>query len=92
MVDLTPDNLQNLTPLNSQNDSSGFFLGPFLGAPVAVLLPEWLRVLQDYYLIVYALTVILLLLFCPTGLVGLFTRLLYRRAAPARTLADVRTP
>jgi branched-chain amino acid transport system permease protein len=58
---------------------SGFFLGPFFGALVAVLMPEWLRFLQDYYLIVYSLVVILLLLFCPTGLLGLFTRLLVRR-------------
>lgn len=72
---------------------SGFFLGPFLGAMVAVLLPEWLRVLQDYYLIVYALSVILLLLFCPTGLMGLLTRLLVRRAAPLRQApAEVPAP
>ena len=31
---------------------SGYFFGPFVGALVAVLLPEWLRVLQGYYLIV----------------------------------------
>jgi len=62
---------------------SGFFLGPFLGAMIAVLTPEWLRFLQDYYLIVYSLVVILLLLFCPTGLLGLATRLLVRRTTPA---------
>jgi branched-chain amino acid transport system permease protein len=60
---------------------SGFFLGPFLGALIAVMMPEWLRFLQDYYLIVYSLVVILLLLFCPTGLIGLFTRLATRRGA-----------
>ena len=32
---------------------SGYFLGPFLGAMVAVLLPEWLRFLESYYLILY---------------------------------------
>ncbi|HET9018641.1 MAG TPA: branched-chain amino acid ABC transporter permease [Acetobacteraceae bacterium] len=62
---------------------AGYFLGPFLGALVAVLLPEWLRVLQNEYLIVYALAVILLLLFCPTGLLGLAERLLGRGAARA---------
>ena len=30
---------------------SGFFLGPFLGAMIAVLLPEWLRFTEGYYLI-----------------------------------------
>ena len=34
---------------------SGYFFGPFLGALVAVLLPEWLRFAGGYYLILYAL-------------------------------------
>ena len=59
---------------------SGYFLGPFLGAAVAVLLPEWLRFAQDYYLIGYALVVMLLMVFCPTGLIGLGERLLKLRA------------
>ena len=61
---------------------AGYFLGPFLGALVAVLLPEWLRFLQDEYLVFYAVAVILLLLFCPTGLLGLSERLLTRRTPP----------
>jgi branched-chain amino acid transport system permease protein len=59
---------------------AGTFLGPFLGAMVAVLVPEWLRFLQGTYLIFYALAVILLLLFCPAGIMGLGERLLARRA------------
>jgi branched-chain amino acid transport system permease protein len=55
---------------------SGYFLGPFLGAVVAVLLPEWLRFAQDYYLIGYALAVMVLMVFCPTGLIGLGERLI----------------
>ena len=66
---------------------AGYFLGPFLGALVAVLLPEWLRFLQDEYLIFYALAVILLLLFCPTGLLGLAGRLLARRPGKAAASA-----
>jgi branched-chain amino acid transport system permease protein len=62
---------------------SGFFLGPFLGAAIAVLMPEWLRFLQDYYLIAYSLVVILLLLFCPSGLLGLAARVLH---PPARAV------
>ena len=53
---------------------AGYFLGPFLGAVVAVLLPEWLR-FTDGYLIVYALLVIVLMVFCPAGLIGLVERL-----------------
>ena len=61
---------------------SGSFLGPYLGALVAVLLPEWLRFLKDYYLLIYGLLVIVLLAFCPDGLVGLAGRLIHRRSPP----------
>ena len=61
---------------------SGYFLGPFVGAAVAVLLPEWLRFVQDYYLLGYALVVLLLMAFWPTGLIGLGERLLALRAKP----------
>ena len=44
---------------------SGYFLGPFLGAMVAVLLPEWLRFLESYYLILYSLLVMGLLIYSP---------------------------
>jgi len=54
---------------------SGYFLGPFLGAIVAVLLPEWLRFTEGYYLMGYAILVIVLMVFCPTGLIGLVARL-----------------
>ncbi|MFC5499740.1 branched-chain amino acid ABC transporter permease [Caenimonas terrae] len=53
---------------------AGFFFGPYLGALVAVLLPEWLRFSEGMYLIVYALLVMVLLAFCPTGLLGLLRR------------------
>jgi branched-chain amino acid transport system permease protein len=55
---------------------SGYFFGPFLGAVVAVLLPEWLRFAQGYYLMGYAALVMLLMIFCPTGLLGFVDRLL----------------
>jgi branched-chain amino acid transport system permease protein len=53
---------------------SGFFFGPFVGALVAVLLPEWLRVSEGYYLLIYAIAVMLLMAFCPSGILGLFER------------------
>ena len=53
---------------------SGRFLGPILGALVVVLLPEWLRFAEGLYLIIYAGLVIVLLTFCPSGLLGVYER------------------
>jgi len=58
---------------------SGFFLGPFLGAAVSVLLPEWMRFgSEGLYLIFYAVAVMVLMAFCPSGLLGLGQRLFKR--------------
>jgi branched-chain amino acid transport system permease protein len=54
---------------------SGRFFGPFVGALIAVLLPEWMRVAQGYYLMVYAMLVMVLMAFCPSGVLGLVERL-----------------
>ena len=54
---------------------SGYFFGPFLGAIVAVLLPEWLRFAQGYYLMGYAVLVLVMMAFWPSGLMGLVDRL-----------------
>jgi len=53
---------------------SGYFFGPFVGALIAVLLPEWMRIAQGYYLIVYAALVIVMMAFCPSGILGLIDR------------------
>jgi len=53
---------------------SGNFFGPFVGALIAVLLPEWLRITQGYYLIVYAAAVMVMMAFCPAGVLGLAER------------------
>lgn len=53
---------------------SGYFFGPFVGALIAVLLPEWMRVTQGYYLIVYAALVMAMMAFCPSGILGLIER------------------
>jgi len=55
---------------------SGHFLGPVLGALLVVLLPEWLRFTEGLYLIIYASLVIVLMVFCPAGLLGLYQRLM----------------
>jgi branched-chain amino acid transport system permease protein len=54
----------------------GRLLGPFLGAAAAVVLPEGLRFAQNYYLLGYALAVILLMAFWPAGLMAVADRLL----------------
>jgi branched-chain amino acid transport system permease protein len=55
---------------------AGRFAGPFVGAGIAVLLPEWLRFAEGYYLLIYAVLVMAMMAFCPTGIVGLSERLL----------------
>lgn len=62
---------------------SGYFFGPFLGTAVSVLLPEWLRFTEGLYLILYAAFVMVLMAFCPSGLLGLVERL-RKPAAPTR--------
>ncbi|MHA1536922.1 MAG: branched-chain amino acid ABC transporter permease [Alphaproteobacteria bacterium] len=62
---------------------AGYFLSPFLGAALVTLLPETLRFAQDYYLILYAVAVMLLMAFCPSGLIGLWQRARLR-FGPAR--------
>jgi branched-chain amino acid transport system permease protein len=65
---------------------SGYFFGPFLGAVIAVLLPEWVRFAEGYYLLGYALLVMVLLAFSPTGLIGLAERV-FARAPKAEVLS-----
>jgi branched-chain amino acid transport system permease protein len=61
---------------------AGYFFGPFLGAAVSVLLPEALRFSEGLYLILYAVFVMVLMAFCPSGLLGLAERF---RAPAAKT-------
>lgn len=63
---------------------SGHLLGPLVGAMVAILLPEFLRFTQGYYLLLYAGAVMFLMTFCPQGLIGMVEQIraaLRRRAA-----------
>ncbi len=57
---------------------SGFYYGPFLGAAIVVLLPELLRFTEGYYLIIYAAFVLVLMVFSPNGLIGLWQKLMDR--------------
>jgi len=49
---------------------AGFFFGPVLGAAVVILLPEFLRFTEGYYLIIYSALVIVLMIYSPSGLIG----------------------
>jgi branched-chain amino acid transport system permease protein len=53
---------------------SGRFFGPVLGSVVVILLPEWLRFLQDWYLAIFGFAVIVLMVFLPGGLLSLADR------------------
>jgi branched-chain amino acid transport system permease protein len=53
---------------------AGFYFGPILGAALVIVLPEFLRVTDEYYLMIYATAVLVLMIFCPTGIIGLFQR------------------
>jgi len=55
-----------------------------------VLLPEWMRITQGYYLIIYAALVMVMMAFCPYGLLGMaeraFKAAVTRRDPPASAL------
>jgi branched-chain amino acid transport system permease protein len=68
----------------------GSFIGPFIGAAVAVLLPEWLRFAQEFTIIVFGILVIIMVRFCPDGLVGLFTRLIQPARRPHADSKDIK--
>jgi branched-chain amino acid transport system permease protein len=60
---------------------SGTFFGPLVGALVGVLLPEWLRFAQGWYLVVFGIAVVLLMRWLPDGLLGIPDRLKARGEA-----------
>jgi branched-chain amino acid transport system permease protein len=57
----------------------GYFFGPVLGSAVGVLLPEWLRFAQGWYLFVFGAAVVLLMLWLPEGLLSIPDRMRARR-------------
>ena len=50
---------------------SGRFFGPVLGTVVVVLLPEWLRFMQSWYLAVFGFAVVALMIWLPGGLLSI---------------------
>ena len=59
----------------------GYFFGPLLGSAVGVLLPEWLRFAQAWYLFIFGAAVVLLMLWLPDGLLSIPDRIKARRLA-----------
>jgi branched-chain amino acid transport system permease protein len=68
---------------------AGYFFGPFLGAGVVILLPEILRFTEGYYLIIYSALVIVMLVFVPTGLIGVWGRIRERFWPRQQVRADM---
>ena len=58
---------------------SGRFFGPMLGAAIVILLPEWLRVLKDWYLVMFGLAVVAMMIWLPGGLLSIPERLRFSR-------------
>lgn len=65
----------------------GYFFGPVLGSAVGVVLPEWLRFAQGWYLFVFGAAVVALMIWLPDGLLSIPDRLRARRAARQQSLA-----
>ncbi|WP_342363850.1 branched-chain amino acid ABC transporter permease [Terrarubrum flagellatum] len=58
----------------------GTVIGPVVGAALLVALPEWLRFVKDYYLMVFGLAIWLCALALPDGVVGLAGRALQSKS------------
>jgi branched-chain amino acid transport system permease protein len=69
---------------------SGYFFGPVLGAGIVILLPELLRFTEGYYLMLYALLVMILMIFCPSGLIGLGDKLTERLRPQSSVRRDMK--
>ena len=54
---------------------SGRFFGPVLGTVLVLLLPEWLRFAQNWYLAAFGFAVVALMIWLPGGLLSLPERL-----------------
>jgi len=68
---------------------SGKFFGPLLGTIVIVLLPEWLRFMQNWYLAAFGFAIVALMIWLPGGILSIPERLRLRRVArPAVAAAD----
>ena len=60
---------------------SGRFFGPVLGSVIVILLPEWLRFMQNWYLAFFGFAVVVMMIFLPGGLLSLGDRFKIRGQA-----------
>jgi branched-chain amino acid transport system permease protein len=68
---------------------SGSWVGAAMGAVVVTALPELLRFVEEWRDVVYGALVVVMVLFAPSGIVGLFGRVRTRlRPSPARAAAE----
>ncbi len=70
---------------------SGRFYGPVLGAAIALLLPEYLRFLKDWYLAVFGFTAVAMMIWLPGGLLSMKEALQLsqaKRAAKQKQIAE----
>ena len=68
----------------------GFLAGPLIGAFFAEVLPEWLRFADEYYLIFFAIFVMLSIRFFPEGVAGFgkqIRRAFFRQSRPTEQKA-----
>ena len=66
----------------------GSIYGSFLGAAILTLLPEFLRALQDFDIVVYGLLLILMTMFMPGGLASAFRMLAEKVMSLRRGIKD----
>lgn len=59
---------------------SGRFYGPVLGAAIALLLPEYLRFLNDWYLAVFGFAAVIMMIWLPGGLLSMREQWLLAKA------------
>lgn len=57
----------------------GFVAGPIVGSIFSKLVPEMLHVVPEYRMIIYGLIVILVIIYMPTGFVGLYYKIAEKR-------------
>lgn len=69
---------------------AGSITGAIIGTTLVTLLPEWLRFLQNYYMVVYGAGIILLMIFLPSGLHGAFRDISSAVNARGRKLSESR--
>ena len=65
----------------------GYFFGPVIGAAVGVILPEWLRFAQAWYLTVFGFAVVALMIWLPDGLLSIPDRIRARKQSKAASAA-----